>query len=119
MLIKNLKKSIVFLPPAAKGQKPRMLKPGVNEIEPAAWATAKEALSVQRMIEAELLVEEAGATEAGGEVNITDLSHAKAKKLIAETVDVDLLTKWSSELKGDLKKAVTHQLEKVQTDPKP
>lgn len=92
----------------------RTLLPGINAVNAETWGAAKAHQSVQRLIDAELLTE----VQAKGEKAATEAklpaSDKDALKLVAETVDRELLESWAKgEKREKLKRALASQLDKI------
>lgn len=115
-LLKNNESRIHFL-----GTRVR-LAPGINEVGEEDWAKLKGQSMVKRLLAARVVevVRSAGdanvtdATMAGGvataETDISSMSEADATRLVGETVDRALLTKWAGQAKGGVREALDKQL---------
>jgi hypothetical protein len=83
------------------------LGPGVNEVAPKEWLKVAD----HPLLLADIETGDIEVLDADG---IADLSEAKAKALIAKTVDRDLLEKWKAgDSRAMVVKAIDTQLDKV------
>lgn len=124
MLVNNAKSNII----STHG---KMLKPGVNKVDPKWWAKVREHPQIRIKLEKGTLeevteFEEAQAHEALGDDgademaidHITTLSLNAAKALIKDTIDLDLLKAWKAKDKRKgVKEACDAQIEKVTAAP--
>jgi hypothetical protein len=83
------------------------LGPGVNNPDPKAWAEAKKIKLVQHHLEE-------GTFEELDVKDLAQVSEKRAAKLVADTVDRELLKSWAaSEKREKVKAAIVKQLEKI------
>jgi hypothetical protein len=99
------------------------LLPGVNEVDEAAWERALSISIVQHYVDEGVFVVAGSAKGKPGEAAaIAGMSVGEAKKLVGETVDLQLLRSWESleERKG-VQSSITAQITKVESavDTKP
>lgn len=89
------------------------LMPGTNEVDAALWKEAKKIKVVRHKLEDEEFLEMTGTT-------LADLKGTKAKEVIRDTFDRDLLKKWlDMEKRPGIQAAIQEQLASVQPDGKP
>jgi hypothetical protein len=92
---------------------PLMLKPGINEIPDATWTKLKADPTIQSKLENGDME---AVTEKGKADSLMSFSPAKAKEIIKDTVDRDLLKKWAEvEKRKPIQMAISDQ-QKVLSD---
>jgi hypothetical protein len=129
VIVKNNSVSIRFIPTGGKDSRPGVdgirLMPGNNEVPSTAWEQAKKIAVIRMLLEDETL-EEGESTPDGEEAEAADgtpvilgMNEKKAKKLVAETFDVELLKSWLvAEKRPKVKAAIDAQLEELKPDTK-
>lgn len=101
------------------------LRPGINEVPDELWRELKGQSGVKRLLAAKLLTEErAGAQSQQGaganattssETDMGKLDTADALRLVGETVDRALLSKWATQAKdAEVRQAIENQLAAIQ-----
>lgn len=99
-----------------------LLKPGVNDVNPEHWDhAAKTPLFKHYLAEGDLeVVPETDGREAGEVGDLSALNESKARKLVKDTNDEDLLLKWhSAETRQGVQKAIENQLDVLAKASKP
>ncbi|HKI87197.1 MAG TPA: hypothetical protein VKA53_10700 [Thermoanaerobaculia bacterium] len=87
---------------------PMRVMPGLNRADPKDWEAVKDSKLVKHLLADHQLEVYAGEPE------IKDMTIAKAKELVAVTLDRAILRKWSvEETRPSVAKAIDAQLEKV------
>lgn len=102
-LINNKEARLITLPGRLR------LKPGMNDIDAAAWGKAKKHSGVQAMLKAKA-IEEGGASGDTDADDPTSMLLSDAKATIAETFDVKLLDKWEAAEKAGQDRKGFHDL---------
>lgn len=120
MLVKNNETRFHRIGLGPKATDGFTLKPGVNDVDPALWAKAKEIKLIQWHIDngtLEELHETTKGAEAAAAPAVQDLSGMSARlatKVVGNTVDRELLERWkASESRDTVTKAIDAQLDRI------
>lgn len=122
MLINNTKAGVICInyvqagaKDAVKGHTNKVLLPGNNEVPNEAWAVIGQDAEVQRMIDEGVLVVVLGPDK---KATLSQMALSQARKIIKDTLDVDLLTSWlKTETRKDVVDAIQAQVDSLKLPP--
>lgn len=97
------------------GSKPFKFIPGINELDESQWSKLKETPDIEKALDQGLLTIECPNDPDGGRVSISAIKDVRdAKKVIAKTYDLKLLTVWKAgENRAEVISACTDQIAKI------
>lgn len=93
--------------------------PGVNDVPDELLALFEDNKLVRRMFEDDDKLEVVKGAPKKAEVSLSELKAGQAVKLVRETIDVELLTRWrGEEEREDVIKAIDARLKKLEPEGK-
>lgn len=91
-----------------------VLKPGVNEVDPAVWEKVREHPALRKRINQGLIEVLSQGDESTHGAELRALRPNEARRLVRETIDVDVLTKWHEvEDRDNVLEQIEKQMAKV------
>lgn len=96
------------------GDQKLRLVPGANRVDSKAWEACRGVPRVKKLIEDGIVAEESGATVE----SLDGMKPAEAKKLIKNTIDLEVLEIWKlNEKRADVVKAIEAQIDALTKEP--
>jgi hypothetical protein len=101
------------------------LMPGINEVPDEVWKDLQKQSGVKRLLASKVLTQERATSHAqtgatattSAETDLNKLAEEDAVRLVGETVDRTLLTKWGQSARGPVKEAIEQQMAAISMTP--